>query len=406
MGLYPGVGLHPVIELRQASLGTTLVVGMFVASQFLQHGFPAHATKLLAAAWLLMLVAAPSCRSIARRLCARQEWWGQRALILGSGRAGMNMYRYLQSRPWLGLHPVGVVDDCRASGAASDEPYFLGSFSATPSIARRRGLSWAVVAMPERSRSDILRVVELFTRDFPHVLVVPDMEGLPSLLTCAHECGGMSVLRVDERLLLPMPQCVKRLMDLTLIVVAAPLLLPCIAVVAAMVKVSSPGPVFYRHQRIGRGGRRFFAWKFRSMVKNADQVLASYLADNPNYRAEWERDHKLRKDPRVTRVGEFLRKTSLDELPQLWNVVRNEMSLVGPRPIVEAEISKYSERFQFYTKVAPGITGLWQISGRNDTTYGERVDLDAYYVRNWSAWLDLIILACTIRVVLFRDGAY
>ena len=142
------------------------------------------------------------------------------------------------------------------------------------------------------------------------------------------------------------------------------------------------------------------------MVVDADRVLQSYLASNPVYRAEWEQDHKLRNDPRITRVGRFIRKTSLDELPQLWNVVRGEMSLVGPRPIVEAEISKYSDRFVLYAKVTPGITGMWQVSGRNDTTYGERVELDAFYARNWSPWLDLYILACTIKVVLLGSGAY
>jgi lipopolysaccharide/colanic/teichoic acid biosynthesis glycosyltransferase len=142
------------------------------------------------------------------------------------------------------------------------------------------------------------------------------------------------------------------------------------------------------------------------MAINADQVLKGYLDGNPELRLEWEQTHKLRHDPRVTRVGRVLRKTSLDELPQLWNVLVGEMSLVGPRPIVEAEICKYSDRFEHYVKVIPGITGLWQISGRNDTTYGERVELDAFYACNWSAWLDLYILARTVKVVLRRSGAY
>jgi len=178
------------------------------------------------------------------------------------------------------------------------------------------------------------------------------------------------------------------------------------SVLAVMVKASSPGPICFSQQRIGFRGGRFSAFKFRSMVTDADERLKHYLATNPAGRAEWEADHKLRNDPRVTRFGRFLRKTSLDELPQLWNVLRGEMSLVGPRPIVEAEISKYNDRFELYTKVMPGITGLWQVSGRNDTTYDERVEFDAFYTRNWSPWLDLFILARTVKVVLFREGAY
>ena len=213
-------------------------------------------------------------------------------------------------------------------------------------------------------------------------------------------------MRVQERLLLPLPRVTERLTDLALIVLSTPLLLPLMGLVALLVKLDSSGPVFYSQERIGLGGRRFRPWKFRSMAVNAELLLKGYLAGNPELRREWEQTHKLRHDPRVTRMGRLLRKTSLDELPQLWNVLCGEMSLVGPRPIVEAEISKYSDRFEHYVKVTPGITGLWQISGRNDTTYRERVELDAFYACNWSAWLDLYILARTVKVVLRRNGAY
>jgi lipopolysaccharide/colanic/teichoic acid biosynthesis glycosyltransferase len=142
------------------------------------------------------------------------------------------------------------------------------------------------------------------------------------------------------------------------------------------------------------------------MFQNADVVLEHYLDEHPELQDEWNRDHKLKYDPRVTRIGRFLRKTSLDELPQLWNVIRGDMSLVGPRPIVEAEIEKYGHYYGLYTMVKPGITGLWQVSGRNNTTYDERVQLDAYYVRNWSPWMDLFLLLRTIRIVLFAKGAY
>jgi Undecaprenyl-phosphate galactose phosphotransferase WbaP len=198
----------------------------------------------------------------------------------------------------------------------------------------------------------------------------------------------------------------KRLIDVvgasTALVAAAPVML----LVMALIKWQSPGPAIYKQQRIGRHRRRFHVFKFRTMVCDADRVLHGYLAACPLRRAEWERDHKLRDDPRITAIGRWLRKTSLDELPQLWNVLRGEMSLVGPRPIVTAEIVKYANRFAPYCNVLPGITGLWQISGRNDTTYAERVELDSFYSRNATLWLDLYILLKTVRVVLFRQGAY
>jgi Undecaprenyl-phosphate galactose phosphotransferase WbaP len=182
--------------------------------------------------------------------------------------------------------------------------------------------------------------------------------------------------------------------------------LPLAVVVAVLIKVESRGPVFYRHSRIGREGRRIAIWKFRTMAANADRVLDHYLRAHPEMAAEWRRDRKLRHDPRVTRLGRFLRRTSLDELPQLLNVFRGDMSLVGPRPIVTEEIEKYSEAYRLYTRVRPGLTGLWQVSGRNDTSYEERVALDTYYVRNWSPWLDVYLLARTVTAVLARAGAY
>ena len=148
------------------------------------------------------------------------------------------------------------------------------------------------------------------------------------------------------------------------------------------------------------------AWKFRSMAADASQALEHCLTANPALREEWQRNHKLRNDPRVTRIGRFLRRTSLDELPQLWNILRGQMSFVGPRPIVREEISRYGESYALYKKVTPGLTGLWQVSGRNNTSYQQRVSLDLYYIRNWSPWLDLYILARTVTAVLFARGAY
>lgn len=166
------------------------------------------------------------------------------------------------------------------------------------------------------------------------------------------------------------------------------------------------GPVIYKHRRIGRGGRTFECFKFRTMLPNADQVLREVLEKNPALKLEWVRDHKLRDDPRVTAIGRFLRRTSLDELPQLWNVLRGEMSLVGPRPIVREELLRYGRKVRDYLAIKPGITGLWQVMGRNDTDYRRRVVIDTYYVRNQNLLLDLYILIKTIGVVLGRAGAY
>jgi Undecaprenyl-phosphate galactose phosphotransferase WbaP len=177
-------------------------------------------------------------------------------------------------------------------------------------------------------------------------------------------------------------------------------------ILAAAIKATSNGPVFYRQTRYGRDGQTFKAFKFRTMVPNADRLLVEYLACHPEELFEWQRDHKLKNDPRVTVIGKWIRKFSFDELPQLLNVIIGQMSLVGPRPIVKEEIEKYGRGFELYARVRPGITGLWQVSGRNNTTYDERVAFDEFYVNNWSVWLDAYILFRTIQVVITAEGAY
>lgn len=197
----------------------------------------------------------------------------------------------------------------------------------------------------------------------------------------------------------------KFLMDRVGAGVLLALLSPVFLILALKVRKDG-GPVFYGQRRIGKDGREFRCWKFRSMVPNAADKLAEILATDPALKAEWDRDFKLKNDPRITPIGEKLRKTSLDELPQLWNVLMGDMSLVGPRPVTKAETEFYGENFVDYISVKPGMTGLWQVSGRNDVTYNRRVFLDTWYVRSWSFWNDLVILFKTVGVVAFHRGSY
>ena len=199
---------------------------------------------------------------------------------------------------------------------------------------------------------------------------------------------------------------VKRTLDIFLVVLFSPILLLLIAIIGIAVRVGSPGPIFFSHRRISRHGAFFSMWKFRTMVNNSQQLLDDYLAAHPEARAEWRKTHKLKNDPRVTPLGNFLRRTSLDELPQLWNVFTGSMSLVGPRPIVAAEVEKYGPYFADYCLVKPGVTGLWQISGRSQTTYSERVQLDRRYANSWSLFGDIRILFKTLTSVVNQDGAY
>lgn len=201
--------------------------------------------------------------------------------------------------------------------------------------------------------------------------------------------------------------CLQSLFNYTLAICLLPILLPTIAILGYLIKKESPGPIFFAHNRIGKDGRVIPTYKFRSMYIDAKERLEKLLEESVELKQEWETNFKLKNDPRVTKIGTFLRKTSLDELPQIFNVLKGEMNFVGPRPVVQEELDMYYKQdAEYYSMVKPGITGLWQVSGRSDTDYDFRIATDKWYVRNWSLWLDIVILFKTVKVVLFREGAY
>jgi lipopolysaccharide/colanic/teichoic acid biosynthesis glycosyltransferase len=216
-------------------------------------------------------------------------------------------------------------------------------------------------------------------------------------VTALHVSQGGGPGRVDE--------VCKRIIDVALTLALAIPALILISAIFFAIRLTSKGPVFYRHKRIGKDGKCLEVWKLRSMLTNGDEVLTEHLAAHPEAREEWELSRKLRNDPRVFPIGRWLRRTSMDELPQLWNVIRGEMSLVGPRPITHDEISRYGDASELYKSVRPGVTGLWQVSGRSNTSYQERIALDEHYATSRCIWLDLHILMRTFPTLLFRHGA-
>ncbi len=407
VGLYPGVGLSPVDELRWLTLMTTLVYTVLGSGIFLVREGETYSRLVFLLAWGGSLLAVPISRGILRHLASRRAWWGQPVLILGAGKTGELLVNTLHRHPGLGLKPVAFLDDDpRKHQQVLATIPVLGGLERAPELAAVHHLAYAIVAMPGVAPPQLIKLLERCGHCFEHLLVVPDLFGLASLWVAPKDLAGVLALEVRQQLLLPIPRLTKAWVDFSLALVIGLVSLPILLVISLLIFLDSPGPIFYTQARIGRHGKPFRAIKFRSMLPQADKILAAYLAQFPEYQQEWEQDHKLKADPRLTRVGWWLRRTSLDELPQLINVLRGEMSLVGPRPIVTAEIPKYEDKYSLYTRVKPGITGLWQVSGRNNISYLERVNLDAYYVRNWSVWLDFYILLRTVWVVLVAEGAY
>lgn len=406
-GLYPALGFGPAEETRRLSHGTSMVLVAAMALTFAIKSGDAWSRQVIMMAWALAIVAVPLARSAVRRACCRLPWWGIPCAVLGAGATGAQVVGLLRTRPWLGLRPVVVLDDDPAKrGASVCEVPIDGPVVDGAARLAGHGLRHGILAMPGLPPERLSSMLDALGGHLRHVHIAPALPGSPDVIATTREFANTLVLEVRQNLLRPEVRALKRLFDVVAVCCGLLLFWWVFAGLALAVKLSSPGPVFYGQRRLGRNGRVFLAWKFRSMVANADVILKDYLAMHPELRAEWERDHKLKDDPRITWIGRWLRRTSLDELPQLWNILKSDMSLVGPRPIVEDEVAKYGARYALYQKVRPGLSGLWQVSGRNDVTYAERVSLDCYYVRNWSVWLDLVILARTVRVVLFGKGAY
>lgn len=409
-GLYPATAVNPVYELRQQI--TVLLLSCVLL--FTENGLLGEISRMELLTVVLMMpvgmVLIPAIRFTTRRICPRLPWWGETAVIVGAGSQGRAVYRFLAASPQRGLRPVGLIDDRPErfwQGAETDLTIqFLGTNDDLVEICLQRQIHWVIAAVADRSPLEVASVLNRGSM-IANLVVLSSPVLMPSLWVESFEAAGLTGIHVRDRLLFPFHRLSKRVFDVAtsglLLVVFSPLILA----VALLIRLHSKGPVFFGHERIGRGNRRFVAFKIRSMVPNASQILESFLEQNPEARSEWVLDQKLKDDPRVIPgVGRFLRKTSLDEIPQLWNVLCGDMSLVGPRPIVENEIDKYREAYPLYLRVRPGLTGLWQISGRNNTTYDARVRLDTYYIRNWSLWLDYFILLRTVRTVVFREGSY
>jgi Undecaprenyl-phosphate galactose phosphotransferase WbaP len=404
-GLYPGVCMNPVEELRRCTLSLTLSFAAICSATFVLHDLSAS-RLVYGLAFLLSTMFIPVFRAVARQMFCRRAWWGSQVAILGLGHSGNMLLNTLINNPQIGLKPIAVLDDDAARYAGVDSKLIRGPLSRCLEITVEHKISYGIICMPSLSRDEMLRLIDLYGSCFSHVLVIPNLIGMTSLGIVAREIGGIVGLEVTRELLRPTARFVKRTLDLTLTSLASPFVGLIVGLFALLIKLDDGGPVFYGNERLGVGGRRFKVWKLRSMKVNGDEILARHLAENPLEALEWHKHQKLRRDPRITRIGSLMRKTSIDELPQLWNVLTGQMSLVGPRPLLVNQVALYGDSFNLYKQVRPGITGLWQVSGRNDLRFHERVKLDKYVIQNWSVWLDLYILARTLGVVLTAKGAY
>lgn len=401
--LYPATGLGLIPEFRSLTITTTLVSLILASLSFITRTTSELSRLIFVLTWLASLVLVPAGRVATRTLLSRVGWWGEPAAIIGPFDQALRAAERYRSSPKIGLRPALIFTPLdRAAPPDDDLPvYALRDMHLVPQLAH---IHAALVLY--QSLEELPQLRERYQDTFQRVILIRDGDnGLNLCGLSVREYGGLLSFEIHHNLLDRAAQTEKRLIDVLGSGLGLLLISPLLALVALLIKITSPGPVFYRQPRLGKDGRVIQMLKFRTMHVNADQVLKSFLENNPHMREEWNRYQKLRGDPRITPIGGLLRRFSIDELPQLWNVLTGEMSLVGPRPIMLNQAEIYGPTLKHYQRVLPGMTGLWQISGRNQATFAQRATFDHHYVMNWSVWLDIYILAKTVFVVLKHDGA-
>lgn len=403
MHLLPSWGLGPVEELRRLTALLFFVFASAAVVLFLSQQADSVSRLTLTLGLCISLLTVPLIRLRVKRLLIAFGLWGVPTVIYGAGQTGTEVVRFLQKEKGLGYTPVGVFDDDPAlQNKRFEDVRVLGGTNLVVSQA-----SVAILAMPSISRTRLIELLEGPLSHYRTVLVIPDLFDAPSLWVRPRDLNGMLGLEINSNLESPFARFTKRAVDVALVVAFAPYWLLLCAILALLIWLEDGEHPLFLQERVGRQGRVFKTWKFRTMVPNAEEVLRQKLVEDALLRKEWETFYKLKNDPRITRVGGFLRHFSLDELPQLVNVLRGEMSLVGPRPLPPYHHEELSSRVRdLRSRVRPGVTGLWQVSGRSDAGTEGMEQWDPYYVRNWSLWLDIVILIRTARTVIGGSGAY
>jgi Undecaprenyl-phosphate galactose phosphotransferase WbaP len=402
-GLYPGVGLSPLEEIKKLLSATSLGFMLIILITFWDKSSSNYSRFILTTTWMIALVLVQSDRWLTRIIGRKLDFWGEPVAVVGAGPQSQQIEKFLQDRMRLGMRPVLIVD-----GSIDYEESVLASL-------HKSNISTVILVTSEMPAKLLTAFInsqrfgyyrKRGEKYIPRLILISSLGWVGSQGVKAHDLDGLLGLEVNQQLLNKWPNSFKRLIDLVLTFIFVIIFAPFLLLIMALIGLDSPGGIFYMQKRVGRDGQIFKMWKFRTMMADAEQKLQSLLDSNPSMRKEWKINQKLKNDPRITRIGKFLRKFSLDEIPQLINVVKGEMSLVGPRPYFPEQQKIYGEGLMLYHRVRPGMTGMWQIRGRNNTDFKERARLDEYYIRNWSIWLDIYILLRTTQVVISNEGAY
>ena len=412
IGLYPGIMNSPTEEVKRffftslfsfISIILTIILsrkeGFDLTKKIVQDSGTIGLIIAFSLSIPIATIALPGFREFAKHSFSHFKWWGVPAVMYTDGDSANFIIEKLLRHKYLGYYPAVIIN----SGVKNHDT-FMGIPVFPPSeeihsIIKKHNVKQAVICDYHGDMSFVMT-------SYRYTISVSKNQTFFTATQQLKDIGGILGFASVHNLTFKGNLILKRLMDILAILITFPILIPLMIILAFLTKVTSKGPIFYGHPRVGKNGKTIKCWKFRSMCINSQEILEHILATDPVRREEWEKDRKFQDDPRVTKFGKFLRKTSLDELPQLFNILFGDMSLVGPRPVTEPELKKYGEYKDYVLSVVPGLTGMWQVSGRSDTGYEERISFDTYYIQNWSIWLDIWILIKTVWVVIKGKGAY
>ena len=399
--LLPGWGLGAVEELRRIMIVLMLVYAGTTVLLFWSKSADAISRITLTSSFFASLFLLPLLRTFAKRFLIKSAAWGCPTVIYSDAETAPRIIRALQDELGLGYLPAGVFLHSPGPSHIGDTPV-LGNHHQNTMAA-----PFAIIALPASWEGELADLLDGPLSVYHRVVIIPDLVETPSLWVKPRDLIGTLGLEISVNLLDGLPRFFKRCIDVSTCLLTAPLWIPLFALTSLLIWLEDRGTPFFTQERLGRNGLVFRTIKFRTMYPDAEAILEKKLEENAGLREEWSRNFKLKKDPRITRVGAALRRMSLDELPQLINVLRGEMSLIGPRPLPRYHYESLPERARHLRdRVRPGITGLWQVNCRSESGVAGMAKWDAYYVRNWSIWLDIVILVRTFRAVVGGRGAY
>jgi Undecaprenyl-phosphate galactose phosphotransferase WbaP len=395
-------------EVQRLSKSTTISIAITMLTVYITQQYLKFSRLIIVLAWLLILVVLPAVRYVIKLFLIKLNLWKKKVIIIGAEESSVALIKSIEQNKTLGYEVVGCLTGHREKiGSTIDGVKVLGHYDEIAEWKIRTGFDDVIVTFPDLPRGQLVPLLKKWELVSENIRYIPRTGDLITTGVEIENIGKMLSLTVRKNLHKPWNIFLKFVFEYIVALILFVLFIPFALIIAFEIKLESPGPVFFEQKRGGKKGKRIPVIKFRSMYKDNAARLTQYLKENPEVRREWDVYKKIRGyDPRVTRVGRFLRKYSLDEIPQLINVLKGEMSLVGPRPYILDELEENEAIKSILFLVKPGITGLWQTSGRSSLSFEDRLNLDESYIRNWSLWMDIIILIKTVQVAVSGKGAF